>query len=281
MASKNELKVLTDDGVMKINVMNITPKKAGELLSLNVDNRNLRLKRVAVYKADMARGNWKANGMPIIIGSDGQLKDGQHRLRACIESGVTLKDVVVINLPKAQANCYDIGAQRTAKDVAKFEGLDETPFFRSLNMFASVNVAISGNAWTKGYSKLNLIKEMQKHYEACEFVYNKIFCATSSRNNAKTRKSGIGAAVLNAYLSGYDIEKLERFCEVLNFGITNDEAEKPIIMLRDNILSMNEQTKKERTKLYLQCQTVLKAFENNDTNVDFRKAKTEYYSYPK
>ena len=266
---------------MKINVMNITPKKAGELLSKNYNNRSLRMKRVAVYKSEMMCGNWKSNGIPIIIGSDGELKDGQHRLKACIESGITMKDVVVINLPKTQANCYDIGAQRSARDIAKFEGLDDTPFFRSLGMFATVNVAISGNAWTKNYSKINLIQEMQKHYEACEFVYNKIFIATSARSKAKTRKSSIGAAIFNAYLSGYDTEKLERFCEVLNFGLIQDDSEKPIIALRDNILKATEQTKKERTKIYFQCQAVLKAFESGQTNVELRKADKEYYSYPK
>ena len=281
MTSKNEMKVLTSDGVMKINVMDITPKRAAELLNKNVNNRSLRMKRVALYKSEMLNNNWKSNGIPIIIGNDGELKDGQHRLKACIDANKTMKDVVVINLPKAQANCYDIGAQRSAKDIAKFEGLDETPFFRNLNMFAAVNIAIAGNAWTRSYSKINLIQEMQKHYDACEFVYNKIFCSVSSRNKAKTRKSSIGAAIFNAYISGYDREKLERFCEVLTYGIVKEDTEQPIIMLRDNILSAQEYTKKERTKMYLQCQAVLKAFENNDTKVDLRKANTEYYSYPK
>lgn len=281
MVSKNEMCVLTNDGVMKINVMNITPKKAGELLSHNTNNRNLRMKRVAVYKSEMACGNWKSNGIPIIIGSDGELKDGQHRLKACVDSGVTMKDVVVITLPKVQANCYDIGASRSARDIAKFAGLDDTPFFRSLNMFASINVAITGNAWVKSYSKLNLIQEMQKHHKACEFVYNNIFIATPARSKAKTRKSSIGAAVFNAYLSGYDTEKLERFCEVLNYGIVQEDTEKPIIALRDNILSAQEYTKKERTKLYYQCQAALKAYEDDQTVIDLRRANTEYYSYPK
>lgn len=281
MASKNEMKVLTNDGVMKISVMDITPKKAAELLSRNIDNRHLRMKRVAIYKSEMSCGNWKANGVPIILGSDGKLKDGQHRLKACIDSNVTLKDAVVIALPKEQANCYDIGAQRSARDVAKFEGLDETPFFRSLNMYASVSVAINGNAWTRSYSKINLIKEMNKHYDACEFVYNNIYLATSSRNNAKTRKSSIGAAIFNAYLSGYDTEKLERFCEVLNFGLVQNEEEKPIISLRDRVLQNKEQTKKERTKMYLMCQAVLKAFETSRTDIDLNRANKEYYSYPK
>ena len=281
MAEKDELKYLTSNGVMSIKVMDITPHKAAQFLNRNTNNRTLRANRVAVYKSEMMAGNWKSNGMPIVFGSDGTLKDGQHRLKACVDSNKTMKDVIVVKLPKEQANCYDIGGQRTARDIAKFEGLDDTPFFRSLNMYATVNTAISGNCYTRSYSKLKLIQEMQKHYDACEFVYNKIYLATSSRNNSKTRKSSIAAAIFNAFLNGYEREKLERFCEVLSYGLIQNENEKPIITLRDNMLSAKEMSKQDRTKMYLQCQAALKAFEHSKINVDLRKADKEYYAYPK
>ena len=280
-SNQNELKYMTGNGVMSIKVMDITPHKAAQFLNHNTHNRTLRAKRVAVYKSEMTAGNWKSNGMPIIFGSDGSLKDGQHRLKACVDSNKTMKDVIVVKLPKEQANCYDIGGQRTARDIAKFEGLDDTPFFRSLNMYATVNTAISGNCWAKSYSKFKLVQEMQKHYDACEFVYSKIYLATSARRNSKTRRSSVAAAIFNAYLQGYDKQKLERFCEVLNYGLNQNENEKPIIALIDNMLLAKEMTKQERTKMYLQCQAALKAFEDNRTDIDWRKANKEYYAYPK
>lgn len=279
MNPKNEIIVQTDDGEMKVCVANITPQKAVKILSGNTNNRNLRQNRINVYSSEMTTGNWKSNGVPIVIGNDGELKDGQHRLQACIKSGKTMKNTLIVYLPKTQANCYDIGATRSAKDVAKFAGLGDVPYYTNLNMFAAVRLAISGKANGRGYSKIILVKEMQKHPQACEFVYSKIFMNTSAQRN-KLRKSGIAAAVFNAYISGYPYEKLERFCAVLSHGMIKDETEAPIIKLRDICLSAASQTKQDRTVLYYKAQLVLNAYLRNETDVDFKKANKEYFTYP-
>lgn len=281
MPSKKELIVTTNDGDMRIVVMDITPRKASDLLDKNTSNRNLRQGRVAMYASEMKNGNWKSNGVPIIIGDDGVLKDGQHRLCACVKANATMKNAVVIYLPKAQTNCYDIGATRTAVDVAKFMGIDDHPYLRSNAIFASVNLAITGRSdGYRSYSKIGLVKEIQKHPEACEFIYYKIL-SNGAAQNLKFRKSGFMAAIFNAFLTGYDREKLERFCTVLIHGIVRDEAEIPIIKLRDQILNISAQSRRDKLVLYFQTQAVLKAYEMNKTTVDLKKADKEYYSYPK
>ena len=85
------LKFETGNGIMEITITDITPDYAKELLLCNTHNRTLKKQRVSTYSKDMANGNWRSNGMPFIIGDDGVLKDGQHRLTACIEANVTLK----------------------------------------------------------------------------------------------------------------------------------------------------------------------------------------------
>ena len=281
MPSKKELLVTTNDGDMRIVVMDITPQKAGELLDKNTNNRNLRQSRVNMYASEMKSGNWKSNGVPIIIGDDDILKDGQHRLYACLKTNITMKNVVVIYLPKEQTNCYDIGSTRTAVDVAKFMGLDEKPYFRSNAIFSTANLAINGKSDSaRSYSKINLIKELQKHPEACEFIYHKIL-SSGAVQNLKFRKSGLMAAIFNALVSGYDIKKLERFCAVLICGIVKDDAEVPIIKLRDQIMNVSSNSRKDKLVLYFQTQAVLKAYEMNKATVDLKRANKEYYSYPK
>ena len=281
MPSKKELLVTTNDGDMRIVIMDITPQKAGELLDKNTNNRNLRQSRVNMYASEMKSGNWKSNGVPIIIGDDDILKDGQHRLYACLKTNITMKNVVVIYLPKEQTNCYDIGSTRTAVDVAKFMGLDEKPYFRSNAIFSTANLAINGKSDSaRSYSKINLIKELQKHPDACEFIYHKIL-SSGAVQNLKFRKSGLMAAIFNALVSGYDIKKLERFCAVLICGIVKDDAEVPIIKLRDQIMNVSSNSRKDKLVLYFQTQAVLKAYEMNKATVDLKRANKEYYSYPK
>lgn len=280
MASKNEMTIHTDDGEMKISVVNITPKKATELLSLNVNNRTLRPDRVNVYSAEMVAGNWKSNGIPIIIGNDGELKDGQHRLRACVKSGKTMKNVIVIHLPQNQTNCYDIGAPRTPKDIARFMGLGDISFLRSNNMYAAINAAMCGTTYkNKIPSKVGLVLEMQKHSDACNFVNTRLYNLGLSQS-IKIRKSGIGGAIINAFLNGYDHEKLTRFCEVLADGICKDDTEVPIIRLRDEAMNVKSKSREDRIQMYLMTQASLKAYIDGKTSVDFKKANEEYYTYP-
>ncbi|MBP5433615.1 hypothetical protein [Ruminococcus sp.] len=275
MAKKQEMIVPTSEGDMKITVMNITPTRAAEFLSFNTHNRNIREKRVKVYADEMKAKQWRANGVPIIVGNDGELKDGQHRLQAIIVSGVTMKNAVVIYLPENNANCYDIGAGRSAKDVARFMGLDDIPVFRNNNLFAAVNNAIHHGNVKSVSSKTHLIEEMTKHTDACEFVYYRIL--TGCGNVTKVKRSQLCAAIFNAYIAGYDLEMLQRFCTVLIHGICRDEKEAVIISLRDHVLN----TPRENTgSLYYKTQAVLHAYANGQDKVDLKKANTEYYIYP-
>ena len=60
-----------------------------------------------------------------------------------------------------------------------------------------------------------------------------------------------------------------------------DDAEIPIIKLRDQILNISSHSRRDKLVLYFQTQAVLKAYEMNKTTVDLKKADKEYYSYPK
>ena len=106
-------------------VERITPKRAAELLSLNLKNRNIRRTVVDRYAKDMTAGRWKFDGSPIRISVEGVLIDGQHRLTAIIESGVTLPMMVIYDLPTEVRDSIDTGAVRSAADVLHFNGFPD------------------------------------------------------------------------------------------------------------------------------------------------------------
>ena len=275
-----ELSIKTSDGDMRIVVQDITPKKARELLAFNDNNRTLRTKRVKVYASDMIAGNWKNNGVPIIVGDDGQLRDGQHRLKACVQSNKTLKNTIIVYLPNNQANCYDIGAARTVADIAKLGGYNSDPFYNNTTTCAAMKYAIEGRAVEFGYSKIKILNEMSKHSDCCRFVYNKLYTVCSIPQKYKLRNASLFGAVINAHLNGCDIEQLERFCQVIISGVAKEDWEAPIIKIRDILLTSKEKTKTERTRLYYQCQAALYGFLNKIPEIEINKASKEYYSYP-
>lgn len=95
----------------------ITPEKAGELLAMNTNNRNMNKAAVKKYADDMREGLWQYNGDPIRVSATNVLLDGQHRLQACVQSGVSFECELIENLPDEVRPTIDTGRKRSAADV--------------------------------------------------------------------------------------------------------------------------------------------------------------------
>jgi len=105
-----------------VRVEKITPELAHHYLGFNTHNRNLRSRVVSAYAADMKSGNWDWNGESIKFASDGTLLDGQHRLAAILEAGVTVPMLVIRGLPARTQETMDGGAKRKFADVLNLRG---------------------------------------------------------------------------------------------------------------------------------------------------------------
>lgn len=126
-------------------VVNITPELAEKWLNQNSHNRNLRENAVDDYARDMAAGNWAENGESIkfargkVLLLDGQpplyggaLLDGQHRLWAISESGVTLRMLVVTGVKRGAQETMDSGRKRTLSDALTLRGEHNTVSLASI-----------------------------------------------------------------------------------------------------------------------------------------------------
>lgn len=127
------------------NIETITPAIARGMLSMNKNNyRSLSKYKVSLYAYEMQNNAWETNGEPIVFDEDGNLKNGQHRLTAIVESDVTLPMLVVRGVAK-DVNIFDIGYARTQSQMARSEGLpSNTCLLGAVNMlFQSKNTAAS------------------------------------------------------------------------------------------------------------------------------------------
>ena len=106
----------------------ITPEIAINLLLRNPPgaNRKVVAGTVFYYAHQMARGDWKATGQPILVNKLGVLLDAQHRLYAGVISGTTFKSYVVTDVD-ADADMFayiDNGRVRTAATALQTMGLN-------------------------------------------------------------------------------------------------------------------------------------------------------------
>lgn len=111
---------------MRAEITTITPKLAAQLLQDNVKNRRLDPQHVESLAYQMIQGGWKAHGTPIQISTQGLLLDGQHRLSAIVESGVTLDMLVVYDVSETAFDVIDTGKKRIASDALHIDGFSNT-----------------------------------------------------------------------------------------------------------------------------------------------------------
>lgn len=103
-------------------VMKITPEIARAWLETNIHNRPVNETVIARYAEAMKSGQWERNGETIKFADTGALLDGQHRLKAVIQSGVTVETYVVFNLPQKVFDTIDTGKSRTITDLLALDG---------------------------------------------------------------------------------------------------------------------------------------------------------------
>ncbi|MGH9889765.1 MAG: hypothetical protein ACREBE_29825 [bacterium] len=103
-------------------VETVTPEMASRMLGTMEHNRRMRRSTVERYAREMATGRWQLNGEPIIVGHDGRLRDGQHRLNAVVMAKIPIAMLIVRGVqPEAMAS-IDTGASRSYGDVVTLRG---------------------------------------------------------------------------------------------------------------------------------------------------------------
>jgi hypothetical protein len=104
----------------------INPAKARKYLDTMDKNRRVRKRVVERYALAMKADQWSLTGEPIIFSTKGVLLDGQHRLHACIEAGVSFRSDVRRGVNAETFADINTGASRTPGDALYIAGFAKT-----------------------------------------------------------------------------------------------------------------------------------------------------------
>jgi len=113
---------INSDEIEFYNVL-MTPEIALMFLKKNSNNRKVVSSRVAFYASQMLAGKWKLTMEPIKINPD-ELIDGQHRLLACIDAGVSFPTTIATGVPSDTFDVQDTGKQRSAGDAFTIKNIN-------------------------------------------------------------------------------------------------------------------------------------------------------------
>lgn len=106
-----------------VKVQDITPDQAKLMLDANSSNRKLAPFIVTRYAKLMLAGEWKHNGTTIKIDTNGELKDGQHRLAAAVQAKFILRHAIIVaGLDPDVFDTIDTGKGRSSADALYADG---------------------------------------------------------------------------------------------------------------------------------------------------------------
>lgn len=240
---------------MQIGIETITPDQAKLWLSHNKNNRSIRRHKVSKYVNELRTGRWRLTHQGVAFNCDGTLKDGQHRLTAIAESGISAQMVVARGLSDEALVYVDRGSARGIHDNAKMMGIDIT-----IQDIAVASAAMScprSIAHSSSVDEQDVLDFIKRHEEAFLFVR----C---------TRKKGLTqASVLAAFVRAYyycDRAQLARCLKLLLDGMDGDyvPSEMSILSFRDFLLRNQCRGHTQRVEFYQRTQRAIKGFMNGE-----------------
>lgn len=175
----------------KVRLVLVTPKMAIEWLALNaINNREPKKSQLDLYTSYMRRGAWSDDNCAITFDVDGNLIDGQHRLRAVVRSGIPQEFIVGTNWPTTSMIAFDMGKGRNFADRMVVAGTEITSTECDILRNAMTNYQSSMKG-TQAFSRFGLEETVAEQYKR----HSEIVSTVSNCYKGKVSKLVIGAAI--------------------------------------------------------------------------------------
>ncbi len=245
-ATKTVKKLIAEKVVMG---MTITPKIAEDFLNHNTCNRPLIQTTVDDYVQQMKKGKWRLNGEPIIFSKTNVILDGQHRLWAVVESGVTIKCDVRYGIEDDTFPTMNTGRGRQASDVLAISGIENythiAAMVKFIINFKNGHIDQATRSYSKGFDKITneMVREFaEKHNKSLQ--ESRVY---GYKNNDKIVKQTQLASLHYIFKKLKDAENdANEFCGRVGDGVSLSK-DSPMYVLRKILRADNENKKNKMT----------------------------------
>lgn len=209
----------------------VTPTMCTRWLNENINNRPLHNRHVAILARSMVRGDWKFNGESLKFDKSGNVLDGQHRMWACIESGISFRTLVIVNLPRETFNTIDTGIIRTPTDILSINGIVNVK---------TVVAALKHIGRYTTHTMMNMMKFTNQEVEELLKQHPEIVdYSKQTRKKLNVVRWCTGSIVCTCWYLASRIhkEKADIFFESFLRG-TNIPIDSPILVLRNKLIDV-------------------------------------------
>ena len=210
--------------------MYVTPEFADLILATaNGANRGLSKNTYTKYATDMSAGTWYDNEQSrgISFYSDGNISDGQHRLKAISTSGIARMMKIETGLSRSHSYGIDAHRMRKTYDQIKIADPDSIVDFRQ--------IALIKLLWKRQFSATPTPQQIT---EACATHCDRLaFVRRSVTSSVKFVTSApIQAAIACAY-GHVPEDRLVEFCKVIVTGMAESMDDCAAIRLREKLMN--------------------------------------------
>ena len=226
------------DGTITGTVEVITPETAERMLGLNTNNRNISHRQVELFARTMSQNAWRMNGEAIKFSDGGRLLDGQHRLLACVESGVPFRTLVIRGLPEETQQTMDSGKTRTMANVLELRGRANATHLASVarTIYVSEQLGVEA-ACTKAATPTR--NELLEFIDSTPELERTLRQAAQFYTKSSHLLSISMAALLYWTFDRIDDGAAMTFFDMLATGANLNEGD-PILVLRNSLFDINK-----------------------------------------
>ena len=244
-------------------VTTISPKEAALWLDTkNAHNRPISQSTVDRYVQEIKAGRWKLNGQSICFSKNGNLMNGQHRLKAIVAANKSIESLVVWGVDDDVFDTIDDGNKRSLADVFSVSG-EQNPALlssgvRFLWVYATGQIETrdlrKGTIATKPILEATLKKHPMLRHST------KYYSLLKSRPGGLLVSAGL-AIGLHYLFALVDEKKADEFFNVLQSGIGLTEGH-PILILRARLIQGQKEasTKLTNSAIYFYVVTTWNAY---------------------
>jgi hypothetical protein len=254
---------------IKTRIEKITPAKAEKYLALMGKNRRLRKRLVDRYTEAMKAGLWSLTGDPIRFNTKGELFDGQHRLQAVIQSGVSIETIVMRNVPDDAFMDIDTGGVRNPGDLLNLSGYSYANRVASaIRMASSILEIEAGHIKPSSFGRRRI--PPQRLLEWAEAHNEELVRSARLMSNKVARIPCAPPALfaaLHFLFSQYNPKGADQFFDMLIKGIGFEHGENdPVYQLRNMLIGFRSDKHRSRPAFYKAALAIKawNAFQNRD-----------------
>jgi hypothetical protein len=242
--------------------LDVSPTLAADMLTHNLNNRRIDTRRVKRYATSIIKGEWRINNDDICFDVDGNLINGQHRLKAIIDSGKTVPMSFKFGCSPDALITIDEGRARSNYDVLKITGHPS-----SKAALAATNFILEQTQRKHTMPRADILAFNERCREGGEFA--------TKLKSTPWAIAPIHAVIVRAFYHYRDPEeraRLERFVEILSTGLyDNADEDAAAIFLRNSISRAGTiSNSKDRMTFYRRAEAAIENFMTK-TKVQFLK----------